>query len=112
MINHADNSSVLIKEILSSFFEYFNARPGMLGDAVEINAMFYIIDQLYFFDRYDRRIDSQEYSWHAFLTEKKYILEGRHVLKDQLNKNRHDYALLKQLRAEYFSWVEAKALAH
>ena len=76
----------------------------MLGSPVEVNAMFFYLDQIRFI--LDGKIDCFEFdkSWLGFLVEKKYIVGANDRLIDGLKSGEFGFDLLKKLRSEYFAW--------
>lgn len=95
-----------VYEILDSFESVFRARPAMLGTAIEVNGMFFLIDQIRFIRKYGRKIDFEKQSWQAFLIEKKLIKEGHNYLVESLLQNPMDFELLQKLRLEYYQWLD------
>ncbi|MDP4078284.1 hypothetical protein [Acidovorax sp. A1169] len=93
-----------IKALVASFNHIFNERPGMLGDAVEVNAKFHVIDQLHSLLHKGRRIDVDE-SWIAFLISKKHIRGAENHFRSALNADPCDFSLLQKTRREYEEWV-------
>lgn len=93
-----------IKALVADFQTFFEARPGVLGDAIEINAMFYVIDQLHFLLYKGRPVERAE-SWIEFLCLKKHITGAEDHFRPALKENPHDFLLLQKTRREYEEWV-------
>ncbi len=80
----------LVLKMLDDFNKTFEKRPGMLGKTYQIEPMFFLIDQLSFIQEYREEI-KPEYSWNAYLCEKKYIEQGDNKLEKQLLQAPVDY---------------------
>jgi hypothetical protein len=101
-----------VKEIESRIEQFkftFNDRPLMLGSPHEVNSMFFFVDMIdaivsgHVVDNY------YEFSWMAFLIEKKMIVGGCDSLSEKLIQNDHDFSELQALREDFYLWRKSVA---
>ena len=94
-----------LREFIEHFQRTFEKRPGMLGNAVEIHGMLWVLDQLKCLSTSDKVPARHRRTWSDFLIEKRLIREGRHELLQELMRNPNDFSRLQELRAEYDAWL-------
>jgi hypothetical protein len=98
----------LINDLLVHFHETLESRPLMLGNAEEVNAMFYLVDRIEFIIKYKIPMDYGKFGWMAFLIDKGYIKGARDTFGEKLKEDNTNFDELKNLRKEYATWLAAK----
>ncbi|WP_157510352.1 hypothetical protein [Lysobacter sp. Root559] len=93
-----------IEGMIRDFWQSFVKRPGMLGSPEELSSIIFYIDQVEYLMLGGNPSEYWERSWMNFLVDRKLIVGGRSILKEELQKQAGDYALLQDLRREYLEW--------
>jgi hypothetical protein len=100
----------LIKEIIDNFKLFSMERPGMYGGFEDIEANFWIVDNIDLILKYGVVKNYRELSWSSFLAFKSedYCIVGQayKILKER-NEDSSD-SEFKKLREEYYKWREIK----
>ena len=101
-----------IKEIecrTEQFKSVFRNRPLMLGSPHEVNSMFFFVDMIDAIVSGHVTENYFDFSWMAFLTERKLIAGAHDKLRDKLKEDDQDFTELQGLREEFYIWRKDKA---
>lgn len=93
-----------IQMYLEKISDAFESRPLMLGTPYEVNAIFFYLDSIYLITKGYESENYFEFSWTAFLIEKKLIIGANDMLREKLKNDDHDFSSLHTLRREFLEW--------
>lgn len=101
MHTNNDENSRKGLEFIEWFEDVASKRPGMLGTASDLSAMFYVVDNIKNILTWGERLP-QNLSWNQFLVEKKLLRDLVPIpIEDGWEMER-----FIELRHEYLKWVE------